>query len=286
MIAGGYNGSQLSTVEVLGEEGQNCKLPNLPKGISYVPSIFNHGNNIILCGGQHNENSCLRLDGQEWLHFNNLTHERTQSSAIAIKGQGSFIFGGENNKLTSEFLPLGDNKWQNGSDIDKGTYESCVVKVTDQELLIIGGTDTPYRILKYNLTSEASDNPWKELDAKLKQGRQDHACHVFNGKVIITGGRHLGESLKSTEILDLNSMKLKKGGEMNESRYRHGMGVITWKGKPILIAFGGRLAHRNYWKSVEFWNDSTETWTFLHELNLKEPKMAFGYATIPTDMIC
>ena len=73
---------------------------------------------------------------------------------------------------------------------------------------------------------------------------------------------------------------------MNESRYRHGMGVITWKGNQILIAFGGRKAHGEYWKSVEVWNDSTETWTFLDELNLKEPKMAFGYATILTDMIC
>ena len=54
----------------------------------------------------------------------------------------------------------------------------------------------------------------------------------------------------------------------------------------ILIAFGGRKAHGEYWKSVEVWNDSTEIWTFLDELSLKESKMAFGYATIPTDMIC
>ena len=200
-------------------------MPNLPKNISYVPSVINHGNNIILCGGQNNENSCLRLDNQEWFHFNNLTQERTESSAIAIKGQSSFIFGGKKNKLTSESLSLGHNKWQKQlKNIPKGSYGSCVVKITDQELLIIGGPDSPDRIMKYNLTSQ---NPWKELEAKLYQGRHNHACYVFNGKVIITGGRDDGESMQSTEILDLANLKLRKGGNMNESRYRHGMGIIT-----------------------------------------------------------
>ena len=96
---------------------------------------------------------------------------------------------------------------------------------------MIGGPDSPDRIMKYDLTSQ---NPWKESSAKLNQGRHNHACHVFNGKVIITGGRDDGESMQSTEILDLPNLKLRKGGNMNESRYRHGMGVITWKGNQIL----------------------------------------------------
>ena len=39
LIAGGYNGKELTTVEVLGEK---CKIPDLPKKISYIPSIINH----------------------------------------------------------------------------------------------------------------------------------------------------------------------------------------------------------------------------------------------------
>ena len=66
------------------------------------------------------------------------------------------------------------------------------------------------------------------------------------------------------------------------------MGIITWKGKQMLIAFAGRLGHGGYWDSIEAWNDSTETWTLIpeRELKLKEPKMAFGYATLPTELIC
>ena len=106
--------------------------------------------------------------------------------------------------------------------------------------------------------------------------------------MIITGGRDYdGISMTSTEIFDLSTMTLKSGGDMTASRYRHGMGTITWKGKPTLVAFGGRVGlQKTYWSSVEAWDDSKETWSLLPDFNLNEPKMAFGYATLPTELLC
>ena len=286
LVAGGYNGKELRTVEVIGELEGDCKLPDLPFEISYVPSVVKHGINTLLCGGQQNEKSCLRLDERDWIHFNELSNERTCASAVSTNGT-IHIFGGRESKTNSEILTVGNNKWKKGAYLKKGSYGSCGVRISDQELLIIGGSDTPYRITKFNFLN----NTWSELPIKLTNGRKDHACQVFNSKVIISGGRHDGESMKSTEIIDLGNLSnltLRHGGNMIRSRYRHGMGIITWKGKQMLIAFAGRLGHGGYWDSIEAWNDSTETWTLIpeRELKLKEPKMAFGYATLPTELIC
>ena len=103
MIAGGYNGTEKSTVEVLGELDKDCNLPNLPFAISYVPSLINHGTNILLCGGQNNEKQCLRLDDEKWVHYNELNKKRTCASAINTNG-ATHIFGGRESKINRLFL--------------------------------------------------------------------------------------------------------------------------------------------------------------------------------------
>ena len=277
---------KIKTVEVLGER---CQIPDLPKKISYIPSIINHDLNLLLCGGQHNKNSCLRLDnGERWIHFNNLTQDRIIATSVTSKG-ASYIFGGRHSKMTSETMTIGFNKWEESWEVPEGSKGSCAVKISDQEILFIGGVSTSSRILQLNLVKEPK-NAWKVLPIKLKQGRADMACAIFNSKVIITGGRDSdGISKTSTEILDLSTgnMTWKSGGDMTASRYRHGMGIITWKGKPTLVAFGGRVGNqKTYWSSVEAWDDSKGIWSLLPDFNLNEPKMAFGFATLPTELLC
>ena len=62
---------------------------------------------------------------------------------------------------------------------------------------------------------------------------------------------------------------------------------VTWKGRPTLVAFGGRVGNqKTYWSSVEAWDDTKGTWSLLPDFNLNEPKMAFGFATLPTELLC
>ena len=268
-------------MEVLGEEGHKCKLPDLPKEISYSPNLLKHDNNLLICGGQRNEKSCLRLDDDKWVHFNDMHYERKCAATVSGKGI-NYILGGRISKTSSEKLNHGSNKWTKGPQIPKGVTESCSVRVTNQDVLFIGGADTPFRIMKFNYRH----NNLTEFSKRLRQGRKNLACAFFKSKVIIAGGRHNGNSLQSTEILDMKTMELRPGGNLIMSRYRPGMGIITWQGKPTLIAFGGRVSHGAFLDSVETWDDLTETWTMLPQLKLKEPKMAFGYITLPTDFIC
>ena len=84
IVAGGYDGNQwLDVVEVLNGDQQICLLPSLPAKIGGRPSVFQHGEDILVCGGYDNENSCLKLDNGEWSTFNSLRIGRYVSSAVS-----------------------------------------------------------------------------------------------------------------------------------------------------------------------------------------------------------
>ena len=59
---------------------------------------------------------------------------------------GMYIFGGGRRSAprsedTYEFLPRNSNSWQMGSvKIPKGFIMGCVVKISDDEVVLIGGT--------------------------------------------------------------------------------------------------------------------------------------------------
>ena len=56
---------------------------------------------------------------------------------------GMYIFGGgrKGTEATYEFLPRNSNSWQMGSvKIPKGFIMGCVVKISEDEVLLIGGT--------------------------------------------------------------------------------------------------------------------------------------------------
>ena len=92
----------------------------------------------------------------------------------------------------------------------------------------------------------------------------------------------------STEIIDISKheLTLGKGGDLNEPRERHGMGVVYLDGFPSLITFGGmRNSQMTLLNTVEVWNDKTETWQSSN-MTLKTSRMGFGYATFPTELLC
>ena len=126
------------------------------------------------------------------------------ATSVTSKG-ASYIFGGRHSKMTSETMTIGFNKWEESWEVPEGSKGSCAVKISDQEILFIGGVSTSSRILQLNLAKEPK-NAWEVLPINLKTSRADMACAIFNSKVVITGGRDFaGESMTSTEILDLRT---------------------------------------------------------------------------------
>ena len=129
------------------------------------------------------------------------------------------------------------------------------------------------RILKLNTDT----GNWQDMyPLTLLQPRHEHACIVFNNKVIITGG---GDS--KTEIIELqgSNLNIRYGGRLNDNRHGHGMGIVSYGGVPNLITFGGA-------ESVEIWNDQDETWKVSTDIKMEIPRSGFGYATIPRELLC
>ena len=67
---------------------------------------------------------------------------RFNGAAVSMPN-GLYIFGGGYSAQLSntfEFLPQGSNVWKLGSTrIPKGFTQGCVVRISDHELLLIGG---------------------------------------------------------------------------------------------------------------------------------------------------
>lgn len=200
----------------------------------------------------------------------------------------TYILGGSSS-YTSNILKHEKDIWQDGPEIPGlGLNHGCGVKVSNNAFFIIGGTESGSRILKFT----TDDTKWHNTSMKLNPGVEGLACIVFNNKVIITGGHTTVHSEYScaTYIIDINNdgdFKMRSGNCLNEKRAYHGMGIIQTNNGATVIAFGGyNLMDRHIVaSSVEIWNDSSETWQFSN-VPLIEARQNFGFATLPTELLC
>ena len=282
LVVGGYDGNDLLTsVEVIGNK--KCSLPQLPFGIASQPSIIlTNDNEILACGGSgKNKKQCLVLKEQKWEKHSDLNQIRLHASALTMPN-GVYLFGGHGSQTTSEFLPNGSNTWQPGPDIPDGHYRGCSVKISDFEILLIGGYDTRKRIIKLNTET----NEWTTL-GELQEGIYAHACIVMKGKVIVSGGKKSNyDYLTSTEVISLNyPTSSRTVGNLNEARAYHGLAVAHVNNEPTLLAYGGDSKY-SYRDSIEIWNPDDETWTLATDMKIREKKKNFGFLSVPSHLSC
>ena len=115
---------------------------------------------------------------------------------------GVYLFGGTSAPTTSEVMQKhSSHTWNTGPYIpDGGIQYGCGVRISSTELVLIGGTDSLKTVRKYNTrTKQWSDMP------NLKKGRQMHNCAMVNKKIIVSGGNDGENTLRSTEIIPLNT---------------------------------------------------------------------------------
>ena len=141
------------------------------------------------------------------------------------------------------------------------------------------------RVLKFNTNTKEFTNLGDDV---LNQGRAYHACTRFEEKIFISGGYESGNTLSTTEVIDLNDLtKAHTAGNLVQKRFGHGLVVVHVDNKPTVLAVGGGY-YENGWKhldSIEKWNPTTETWT-MTSMKLSEPKLDFGILSLPTRLLC
>ena len=289
MVGGGYDSdsSRINSFETISSElsMNDKKLVELPYGISGRPSIFLHGDNLLLCGGFNNINKCLKYENDTWKEHSILNEGRTYASVVTT-ADGTFIFGGDGNfaRYNFEFLPKNSMVWQEGrTKIPDGFTTGCLVEVPyKQKILLIGGSDTETRILKFDIETQT----FEEMAVSLLKERYSHTCAKLPDKnlIVITGGYSNGNTHGTSEIFNLEDNTITSGNPMNTKRYAHGMAVITIDNEDRLAVFGGDRDNYHYLDSVETLNPRTKKWE-ISDLKLEKAKENFGYISLPNDFI-
>ena len=262
-------------MEVIGESGM-IKLPLCPT-YKVHSMLINKSEELIVLGEYAgNDKRCYKLENGQWLNQSPLTQERQYSVCISMDN-GIYCFGGSLSSRTSEFLPNGQCKWHEISTIPElEISRGDGVAISPTKLIVVGGEKNEEGILEFNI----SNQQWTRVGI-LHQGRKDHRCFLFNGNIVVTGGRG-SLFLNSTEIIKFSKDGIitTTAGYLNVPRLYHGMGIVTINEESRLIVFGG-LTPYGRTDSIEEWDDITETWK-ISSLKLSQPRAKFGYCQLPS----
>ena len=260
----------------------------MPEAVNaHVLLLTSNGDNILSCGGYKDTTytkNCYNLEvkGERWSLHSTLTQDRSRSTAVTMPNS-VYIFGGENSPTTLDILHKNSNgHWQAGnSTIPDGISYGCGVKISEENILLIGGLGTEDRILNYN-TKNNSFSTWKST---LQQGRGGHSCTLLNDMILVVGGLGVGgEILGSTEIIPLANRIPRYGGNLNVARRDFGLATIGGHYKKAK-SFGGRNYEDFSISSVEEWDEDTEEWK-LALYSLEEGKSRFASLAVPPQMVC
>jgi len=263
-ISGGTNGPTVSRgFEVLGK--YTYKIKSLKDDNFGHSMVINNSDELIVLGGLNFSPSdiskiCLVYRNNEWIHHSTMLRGRIYSSSIVMP-EGIYVFGGKGSHVSCEFLPNGKLHWSIlETEIPKpGLLMASCVAISPFKIVFTGGVGLTQRRI---MTFDTKTMSW-EIDGELIHGRWGHASFIFNGRIIITGGKNeRGERgyLTSTEILELKPRKLKEGGRLNDPRHGHGIGVVNINNAQKLVVFGGWSFNQVLLTSVEAWDDDRECW--------------------------
>merc|ERR1712113_459974 len=115
---------------------------------------------------------------------------------------GLLIGGGFSS--STEFIPVDGSGASPGPFTVRHGYGHCTMKISEEVIVVTGGSQTYDLVTEYQLTDgrETALKP-------LTQGRQDHACGVYQDadgqQVLLVTGGYYGPNLASTEIATYTS---------------------------------------------------------------------------------
>ena len=239
---------------------------------------------------------CFVLENSDWNYHSSMKYNRRGAVVIQMPN-GIYVFGGKENPISFEFLPIGAKTWQiyyPNFMMDKpqrmietektGFYFADGHKINEELLVII----------KYNMIVIVNVIAKKLIQFKLQIGRHRTSSIILNNMLIISGGccRITKKSLHLTEIVDLQLClkALAEGGtkdfsnitrivgSLNVARSGFGMAMINMGSRLKLIAFGGSSDQLGHLDSVEVWDETTETWK-MSNMKLNHKRENFGYLT-------
>ena len=189
------------------------KLPSYRRDA--VGAMF--GNAPIICGGSHSItefDSCISYGDSQWSQSHSMKEKRQYSAGVQINSTTFWILGGDNgiSSLDStEFIIDGQTNGVSGPKLPYKLYKACAVKLSAQEIFVIGGEDDREND-RENDPNEVWTwiyNPQKGFERNqgpsLKIGRGLHSCSTMKDgdkSLIVVAGGNTYEASDSVEIYD------------------------------------------------------------------------------------
>jgi len=295
-IGGGGSPSNIHhSAEVL---NTSCDFP-LPEARWGHLSVNTLDGKTLVCGGiinRHEETaswnketaSCLQFDyeSRSWKDHSTLQSIKINHRSAVTLSRGTYVLGGDcgvirhygvrvSNNDSSEFLATGSSVWTQGSRIPGyGVCESCVVKLSDTEFIVLGGRNDPTQARVYN---EERDE-WREWP-RLTVEVIAYTCVRLGDIVLIAGGESYNPT-RRTVIFDTKTGSAREVASLKYPRGWAAMDVIG--GKAVIL--GGYDGSRRR-SDGEMWNMDTETWEEA-DIHLNIARGTFSLATMAEDIDC
>ena len=211
MIAGGYVREGVDEfTEVVELVKTNStpffgQLPTLREGA--VGAIF--GNSPILCGGSFLEyEDCISFQNLQWNKSHSLIRSRNEAAGVQINSTTFWILGG--NILfedSTEFIIQGQTTGVPGPKLPYGLNEMCAVKLSAQEIFVIGGFGYGEGRFNEVWIFNPQNGFARTQGPSLNTARAKHSCSTMkDGEktlIVVAGGRdENNDGLDSVEIYD------------------------------------------------------------------------------------
>ena len=282
MLTGGRGTKDESSIEILTSDSRTkLQLPNLPYQDTNH-SIFNHNGTLMVCGGtDKNAKKCYQLLNGFWTKFSNLKGRRCGAHVVKTT-EATFLFGGNQDPKTFEYLPKNGKGWKLGkTKIPEGFCFGSAVEVKSyQEIWLIGGEENTRRILVFNLKTHA----FGELESTLKTRRELHACISTtldgNEVILVTGGRFSKQIVEIINTFDGSVTVL--ANQLVSRRFGHGIGILRIENQDKIVVFGGTDGTLDGdHSSVEIFDNETKEWKLDENIKLSEARWVLGFCADP-----
>lgn len=257
--SGGIPGPETSIYYISGNS--SCILPDftLPLAGSNLVAV-SYGSDIYVCGYNplRNSNKLCYVshksnDGREWRQISDMHFEvKGDSNGVIVGSTFLSLSWNYHQRDPYQFetldLTSDDASWELRNWIvpevpeDYVLYGSCTVALSNEDVMVIGGTlynpvssDWDYtsyggRAAIFNIVTEE----WKQI-ADLPQSRYQHACMKYGDGVLVTGGVHnyKGTILKDATFYNLTTNIWEDWPPTLTWRHMHNMFDIS--GVPMVI---------------------------------------------------
>jgi len=247
----------------------SCKVASLPVHSYEHATLAMIDGTILSCSGQLGL-SCYQLSDSlsTWsLHSSLPNSFDTHTRALAaVLPAAAFLVA----RNSGAFLPTGSTQWEWLPMPSRDARQSCIVPGSPTSILIIGGYGGT-AIDEY----ESLTGTWTTWVERLPEKREGPSCATLGDQVFIVGGYNRGTNDYdgATIILDLESRKFRRGGDLTWERHNHQIAALT-NGR--LFAFGGGYSGDD---QVEEWDSLAEVWRLLDE-QMGVPRANFGSASV------